>query len=82
MRATKVLVMGNRSSETGNPKEKSRWRRVGLQGCRNSSQDKWCVLQGYCGTMCVLEADMSNGISTSDVFLFFKEPNSVKKAVI
>lgn len=50
---------------------------MGLQGCRNSSQDKWCVLQGYCGTMCVLETDMSNVISTSDVVL--KKKRSLNK---
>lgn len=32
MRGAKVLVMGNRSSLTGNPKgKKTRWRRVGLR---------------------------------------------------
>ena len=58
----------------------------GLDGCRNSSQDKWCVLQGHCGTMCALETGMSDVIVnrcywwSSDGTHTRIEPNSVQKS--
>lgn len=51
----------------------------GLEGCRNSSQDKWCVLQGCCGTVCVLETDMSDVILTSDVVLLIITQTTINR---
>lgn len=51
---------------------------LGLEGCRNSSQDKWCV--GCCGTLCALETDMSNGILTSDVVLLIIRQTTINSA--